>query len=82
MSLPALLASLHRETEYAFDDRLLLSLLLSLKSGERNLILRLGDDAELLVAQDQLELISRLAQELSWVAYPLSIFKRSVANEN
>lgn len=67
MTLPALLASLHHQTGYTFDDRLLISLLLALKSNSRNLILRLGDEKELLDAQDSLDYPTRVAQELRWV---------------
>lgn len=72
LDLSAQLEQLHevheatRDTD--FDDRLVLSLLLCLAVGERNLVLRIGSEGELLEKREKREWVKRVGEEVAWVS--------------
>ena len=66
-NLSETLESLHVQTGYEFDDRLLLSILLALAAGDKSLVLRVGGEGERVPAVDRREWVNRLAQEVAWV---------------
>lgn len=72
LALAAQLEHLHevheatRDTD--FDDRLVISLLLCLAAGERNLVLRIGAEDELLEKKEKREWVKRVGEEVAWVS--------------
>jgi hypothetical protein len=73
MSLASILQQLHAPGNPSFDDRVLLSILLCLAAGERNLVLRLGSQGEQLTASEKKDWVQRVGEEVAWVSpHPLS----------
>ncbi|KAM0750911.1 hypothetical protein T439DRAFT_325961 [Meredithblackwellia eburnea MCA 4105] len=73
MSLAEVLQDLHKNIliNYDFDDRLLLVILLALKAGERNIVVRVGEEGSKLSKQDRRECAARVAQEVAWICTTL-----------
>lgn len=61
------LEELTNKFNYNFDRRLYLSILLCLKSNEKNLILKIGNEFEFLNLEERKEFISRVKEEINWV---------------
>lgn len=55
-------------TEYKFNNLLFLNLLLCLKLGEKNLILKIGNEFNNLNKFELNELIKRIINEINWVS--------------
>ncbi|ORY44654.1 hypothetical protein BCR35DRAFT_311142 [Leucosporidium creatinivorum] len=74
MSLGEQLQQLHAlEVPYAdaFDDRVLIQLLLCIAAGERNLVLRVGAEGQILSAQQRKEWAQRVGAEVAWICSTL-----------
>ena len=52
-----------------FDDRILVHLLLCIAAGERNLVIKIGAQAESISTQHKREWVERVGAELAWVCH-------------